>query len=113
MRNPIVYLAGPMRGYELFNFPAFDAYRDKLEAADIDVISPADLDREVGFNPAKSLEEQEDKASKELCLMRDADAITNVDAVVLMPGWKASTGCNMEVAIALFLDKPCYQLKPL
>ena len=31
---PSVYVAGPMRGYPLFNFPAFDAASDKLRALD-------------------------------------------------------------------------------
>ena len=46
-----VYIAGPMRGYPRFNFDAFDAAQSHLESLGYRVISPAALDREVGFNP--------------------------------------------------------------
>jgi nucleoside 2-deoxyribosyltransferase len=105
-----VYLAGPMRGKPYFNFLQFDAYQAKLEMRGYKVISPADLDRKAGFDPFKSLKANGLTASRELCLARDVKAITKVDALVLMPGWQKSRGAMMEVAVALFLDKPCYEI---
>ena len=46
-----VYVAGPMRGKKFFNFPAFDDAKEDLESQGFSVISPADLDRAVGFDP--------------------------------------------------------------
>jgi hypothetical protein len=43
--DQFVYIAGPMRGYDKFNFPAFDAARDRFTAMKWHVISPADIDR--------------------------------------------------------------------
>ena len=43
-----VYIAGPMRGYPRFNFDAFDAAAEMLQDT-CDVISPAQLDRDIGL----------------------------------------------------------------
>ncbi len=43
-----IYIAGAMRGKDKYNFPAFDAARDKLLALGYWPVNPADLDREVG-----------------------------------------------------------------
>lgn len=48
-RSRRAYIAGPMRGYDRFNFPAFDAAKDRLIEMGWDVVSPADLDRAVGI----------------------------------------------------------------
>src|SRR5690606_7315289 len=40
-RKPHVYIAGPMRGLPLFNFPAFDAARDLAQREGFTPISPA------------------------------------------------------------------------
>ena len=45
-----IYVAGPMRGFPLYNFPAFDAAAAELRRHGHTVISPADHDREMGFN---------------------------------------------------------------
>ncbi len=42
-----VYLAGPMRGLPLFNFPAFADAAAKLRAQGYDVFSPAERDEQV------------------------------------------------------------------
>ena len=47
-----IYIAGKMRGIPYYNFPAFDAARDRLRECGFSVVSPADLDRDVGFDPA-------------------------------------------------------------
>lgn len=108
-RKPTVYLAGPMRGRPYYNFLQFDAYKTRLQMAGINVISPADIDRANGFDPLVSM--TKNFPTKEACITRDIDAITKADAVVLMPGWKKSTGSMTEVAAAIFLEKPVYELK--
>jgi len=107
-RKTTVYLAGPLTGKPYFNFLQFDAYKARLEIAGLKVISPADIDREYGFDPFVSMTKNNPK--REDCITRDVDAITKSDAVVLMPGWKKSSGSMAEVATAIFLNKPVYEL---
>lgn len=109
---PTYYIAGPMRGYPQFNFPAFDAVRDKLlDWTPCTVISPADMDREAGFNPNVNQEAPDDLGE---VMRRDLDAILThlrpgtQDGIVLLPGWQASRGAAVEVALARFLGLKLY-----
>lgn len=95
-----VYVAGPMRGLPLFNFPAFDAAANRLRALGHDVVSPADLDREAGFDPATSVP---DDAFLRQALARDLSAITTCDAIALLPGWHQSEGTKVEMSLAKLL----------
>lgn len=106
-----VYIAGPMRGYDLYNFPEFDKARDRLAVMGINSISPADLDREAGVNeytevlPPDFMQE---------ALRRDIEALLQVDGIVLLNGWEASHGVvdtELPVARSLglkvwFMDYP-------
>lgn len=104
-----VYLAGPMRGRPYLNFMQFDAYKVRLEMLGLKVISPADIDRQFGFDPFISMTKNFPKY--EDCLLRDIAAIVKSDAVVVMPGAiNKSDGTMMELAAAIFLRKPIYQL---
>lgn len=107
-----VYLAGPMTGKPYYNFLQFDAYKARLKMLGLKVISPADIDREYGFDPFKSMTKNFPK--HETCLRRDVEAIIKADAVVVMPGAIGkSAGTCFEVAAAIFLKKPVYQLPRL
>lgn len=97
MRERTFYLAGPMSGVQLFNFPMFDLVRDHLLALGYNVISPADLDREVGFDPETGVVS---KVFLEEAMKRDLDAIMKADAIVMLPGWERSTGAKAELALA-------------
>jgi len=99
-----IYIAGPMTGYPDFNFPAFDAARDYLER-DWNVISPADMDRELGFDAAR------DEVTAEFLrdsMRRDINAIMAADAVYALAGWEQSTGASAEVALAEWRGIPVY-----
>ena len=96
-----IYLAGPMTGYPMFNFPLFDKQRDFLKGLGHDVISPADLDREAGFNPIFDCADA-DFMTK--AILRDLTAITTVEALALLPGWDKSRGVKVELALAGFLQ---------
>ena len=93
-----IYLAGPMRGYEKFNFPAFDQYTAELRAMGHMVVSPAELDRDAGFDE----NDPDALASLKLsdALKRDCEAICEMDAIALMPGWRHSSGVNAELTLA-------------
>ena len=43
-RKPTIYVAGPMRGYENYNYPAFDRCSRVLREQGWNAINPAELD---------------------------------------------------------------------
>lgn len=94
------YIAGPMRGYPQFNFPAFDAAATFLRLYDFDVVSPADLDREAGFDPSTAAISE---AEYEAAMARDLAAIEKCDGIYLLRGWERSPGARREVAKAIEL----------
>jgi hypothetical protein len=100
------YLAGPMSGIPLFNFPAFDAAAADLRSQGITVVSPTDLDREDGFDP-RSLPANWDWNVYPAGLLfeafdRDMAALKTCDAIHLLPGWQQSKGANAERAVAIW-----------
>lgn len=106
----VVYIAGPMRGIPLFNFPAFDKAKAILEERGHKVISPADLDRDSGFDPLKVSANYEWSgfANEELrdAIRRDLEAIQKCDAIYMLAGWEDSTGATAERAVAEWLKLP-------
>lgn len=107
-----LYLAGPMRGYEDFNFPAFHARASELRAMGHEVFSPAEKDEEQ-FGAAAfrgSVELQETRAAAagfdlRRALLMDLESIcTNADGIALMRGWERSLGATAENAVARALN---------
>lgn len=103
-----VYVAGPMRGYPDFNFPAFDEARDRLLAEGIAVISPADLDRASGIHEKTPVAEVVGAEISRTIVLRDSAALLalraeNGDAIVMLPGWEKSAGAAAELLFALWL----------
>lgn len=102
-----VYLAGPMRGYPKFNFPAFDRARDLGVSLNWKVISPADIDRASGVHEGDDQVEfswGHVRAFAE----RDTQAILSLraeegDAIALLPGWENSKGATCEYYLARWL----------
>lgn len=91
-----LYLAGPMRGYPLFNFPAFHEAARLLREAGHEVWSPAEQDAELdGFDPVVS-------APRPFVeyMRRDLPAVLASDAVVVLPGWEWSKGASLEAHVA-------------
>lgn len=106
-----LYLAGPMTGYAQFNFPAFDKRRDELKAAGHIVVSPADLDRAMGFDPADAQSVaaiRVDDAFIDAAIQRDVAAIVQCDAIVMLDGWAKSKGANGELAVARWKGLPVF-----
>ena len=98
-----VYIAGPMTGKPLWNFPAFDRMRDWLTLQGHKPISPADMDREVGFS-----EERQTLAGFDMQAARDRDiaAIKECDAVMMLDGWQNSVGATAEYCLARWFGNP-------
>lgn len=99
-----IYLAGPMRGYKLFNFPAFDEAKRKLELQGATVISPADIDRSIGIHPETlgnwDWQQLPTGYTTEQFIQQDIAAILTCDALYLLKGWQNSKGALAEKAIA-------------
>jgi hypothetical protein len=97
-----------MRGYELFNFPAFDEAQKRVEALGWKVFSPAQMDRAKGFDPSKHTDEEWAEffpGGAVEVMARDLEAIAKSDAIILLPGWMKSRGARLELMYAQFLDK--------
>ena len=98
----LVYLAGPMSGYPLHNFPAFDDAAAALRAAGHVVVSPAEIDRADGFDPADTLPPERYGDF----LRRSIRAMLDCEAIALLPHWEASKGAWLEFQIAKAIGMP-------
>lgn len=121
--QPTFYIAGPMRGYSFFNYPAFDEARDRGLALGYNIISPADLDRQLsGIWPIswdQKIIAAHNKAGWNTILdgygiprnpldqviYRDFGAIMFLkpkrgDGIALLPGWPHSYGATAEYYLA-------------
>lgn len=101
-----IYIAGPMSGIALFNFPAFDKKRDQLLKDGYQVVSPADIDRQNGFDPIHLPEDHdwtkipEQAGTRAEIIKRDIAELLTCDAIYLLPGWENSVGARAEASIA-------------
>jgi hypothetical protein len=86
-RKELVYISGPMTGYEDFNFPAFNEAARLLQQHGYDVVNPAEHGVVEG-------------AEWEDYLRYDLIQLARCTSIVLLPGWEASRGANLEVHVA-------------
>lgn len=109
-----LYLAGPMRGYPQYNFPAFTAAAKQLRDRGYFVFSPHEKDIELHGEAAfnGSVDRQGEVASNAGFSLRaafklDADFICDeADGVALLAGWETSRGARAESAIAVAIGVP-------
>lgn len=102
------YLAGPMRGYPMFNFPLFLMAGRILTARGLTILSPAEKDMEAGFDPSRPIEGQ--KFDIHASFRWDFDAVVKSDGIILLPGWENSTGAKAERVVAQLCGRPAYEL---
>lgn len=105
-----IYLAGPMRNYPLWNFPAFEEGAKVLRAMGHDVISPAEHDIACGFDPCS---ETLDGFDLKAAFRWDLEQVMAADAVVCLPGWEKSKGATAEASVAVAIGTPVYELGEL
>lgn len=92
-----MYIAGGMSGYEDNNFPAFDRARDLVNAnTEYEAISPADLDRQSGFDGSVEVTGEDFKK----IMWDDLVALNDCDAIGLLQGWELSRGARLEAHFA-------------
>ena len=108
MRRRSIYIAGPMRGIPLYNFPAFDLAAEKLFNEGWDPVNPADLDRAIGYYPEEVIEGADwntipESLSLPTIIKKDLDALQQCDAIYMLNGWEKSKGAKAELAVALWM----------
>jgi len=101
----VIYLSGAMRGIPRYNFPAFDRVAYVLRMEGHTVLSPADIDRQFGFDAMNLPVDHNCDGIPEgfdfkACVRRDIEAVLSCDKVVMLPGWEHSKGAKSEKALA-------------
>lgn len=116
LKPKTIYIIGPMLGIPQFNFPAFDKAKKEWESEGWRVVSPADLDRNVGFDGClyhsnTDWSRPPEDFDMEACIRRDVEAILDlrkgVDAVFVLPG-KRGAGSEAELRLALWRKLDIY-----
>lgn len=102
MSRTKLYVAGPMRGHEEYNFPAFDKAAYALRKVGYAVVSPAELDRVNGVDEFSDVDENLAQFKRDV-MQRDCKAICGCDGIALLDDWDKSEGVEVEIALARFL----------
>lgn len=97
-----VYVAGPMTGYEDFNYPAFEDATQRLREAGYDVLSPHEVHGDDLERPWAAY------LRDDLALM-----LQQASVVALLPGWQASRGAALEAAVARTVGIPVLPFEDL
>jgi hypothetical protein len=98
-----VYVCGPMRGLPEFNFPAFFEAEAKLKAMGHEVVNPARLDRDEGFDETFEYDEDSLRLLLPGFIIRNVTELIGCDAVCLLDGWERSGGVKFELAVAAYM----------
>lgn len=107
-----VYIAGPMSGQPMWNFPAFDAMSERLKAAGHDPVSPADLDRLTGFDPTVDPDAVPTHSMRDI-MRRDLLALLECHAIIMLRGWPQSEGAKVERMTAQYVGLTLLDTKTL
>lgn len=86
-----VYIAGPMRGIDQLNHPAFYAAEKIWRRGGWLVVNPARLDGDTT------------DMTFEACMRRDIRKLMDCHAVAFLPGWERSQGANWEAAAGVLV----------
>ena len=99
MKKYKVFISGPMRGYEKYNFSAFDKAEEMLSSRGIECVNPARISR-------KFKEEDIDNATGTCNEMvrQQQEAEKTCNAILLLDGWQKSKGVMLELKTAIDLD---------
>lgn len=105
-----IYIAGPMTGRELFNWPWFEHTARVMRRMGWDVVTPTEIDEECGMVVAsrtphgKIIDVQTtDLFDYEEILQRDFAAVRTCTHILLHPEWHKSSGARRELHVALGL----------
>jgi len=87
----MIYISGPMTGYDDLNYPAFDYAARELRFNCENVISPHEIN---------SLDNTDSYAE---CLRKRLFALLLCDTIYMLDGWCGSKGATLEHHIAITL----------
>lgn len=104
-----VYIANAMTGKPNYNFEWFDRARDFLLGLGHDPVSPADMDRDVGFDGHGEAPAAMTLAS---CLRRDFAVIVTCDAIAFGPDWATSRGARAERQVGQHVGCQFWRVDP-
>ena len=90
-----IFIAGPMRGYENYNFKKFDYTEEFLRRSGFDVVNPARSSRRF-----KESEVNSDIAVYNKMVDMQQDAERTCNAILLLDGWQWSKGVALEINTA-------------
>lgn len=96
------YISGPMSGYEDWNERAFAEVRDRLRAQGRVVLCPSEMSSDGTFPRTHE--------ARPLHMRRDVEKVLEADEVVVLAGWEKSPGACLEVAIALEVGLPVWDV---
>ena len=94
-------IAGPMRGIECFNFPAFLKAAKHLRDLGMIVFCPAERDIQEGFDP-----ETDTPQPLKHYMEVDLAEVCKSDYVFVLDSWEKSVGANLEVHVANTCEIP-------
>jgi hypothetical protein len=86
----IVYIAGPMTGIADFNYPAFNAAAERLQALGHDVLNPV---------TTETLNESGAPQTWDWYMRHAIRLVLEAEAIALLPGWPDSRGAVLERTI--------------
>jgi len=90
------YLSGPMTGYPDFNFSLFQRAAKTLREKGFQIVSPSEMDESQGHWPWAR------RPKWGAYLGRDVTVIIEeCDGIIMLPKWRDSPGCRIELFVAL------------
>ena len=106
--NPIYYVAGPMRGYSEFNFPAFRETTKRIRDLGCEVFSPVEYACKKGFDPTNMVGSQAELDEWGFDFRDDLADETNficrqATHIYMLFGWARSTGATAEWTLGIAL----------
>jgi len=95
------YIAGPMRGRYLYNFPKFEYWEELLRNQGHEVVSPAAMDMKDGFDPRSlppdhNFDKEPEGMDFEAIMIRDLSAMSTCSHIFMLAEWDRSEGARRE-----------------
>ena len=104
-----IYIAGPMTGYHQYNFAAFLEAEEVLKSRGWQVLSPARMDIDRGFDPIKDPSAVFTPDMLPPAIRMDVAAILECDAIAMLDNWAESKGAKAEYYVARWAGKKLYR----
>ena len=104
-----IYIAGPMTGIPQYNFPAFLEAEEVLKSRGWQVLSPARMDIERGFNPIEDPTAVFNDDMLMPAIRMDIAAILESDAIAMLDNWSESKGAKAEYYVARWAGKQLFR----